>query len=66
MSDNTKSSLDTAFKYVQENKLKYLNSNSAILLNMVPMKDADILGRKFLLPVALTYELGYTFGGFAA
>ena len=62
MSDNTKASLDTAFKYVQENKLKYLNSNSAILLNMVPMKDADILGRKFLLPVALTYELGYTFG----
>lgn len=62
MSDNTKSSLDTAFKYVQENKLKYLNSNSAILLNMVKMKDADILGRKFLLPVALTYELGYTFG----
>jgi len=62
MNDNTKSSLDTAFKYVQENKLKYLNSNAAILLNMVKMKDTDILGRKFLLPVALTNELGYTFG----
>lgn len=62
MSDNTKSSLDTAFKYVQENKLKYLTSNHAILLNMVPMKDNDILGRKFLLPVALTFELGITYG----
>ena len=60
--DNTKAGLDTAFKYVQENKLRYLNSNSAILLNMVKMGDNDILGRKFLLPVSLTHELGVTWG----
>ena len=60
--DNTKSSLDTAFKYIQENKLKYLNSNSAIVQKLAPMKDADIVGRKFLLPVALTFELGITYG----
>jgi hypothetical protein len=29
---------------------------------MVPMKDQDIVGRKFLFPVALTNELGFTFG----
>ena len=62
MSDNTKASLDTAFRYVQEKKLKYLNSNSAVLLNMVKMGKNDILGRKFLMPVALTFELGVTYG----
>jgi hypothetical protein len=62
MSDNTKASLDTAFLYVQEKKLKYLNSNSAIIQNMVKMGENDILGRKFLMPVALSYELGVTFG----
>ena len=60
--DNTKTSLDTAFSYVQEKKLKYLNSNSAIVQRLAPMKDADIVGRKFLLPVALTFELGVTYG----
>lgn len=60
---NTKASLETAFKYVQEKKLKDLKPNSAIVQEMAgPIKDADKLGRKFLAPVCLSYELGFTFG----
>jgi hypothetical protein len=60
---NTKSSLETAFKYVQKNTLNDLKPNSAILQDLAgPLKGADQLGRKFLWPVCLSYELGITFG----
>jgi len=60
---NTKSSLETAFKYVQKNTLNDLKPNSAILQDLAgPLKGADQLGRKFLWPVCLSYELGFTFG----
>ena len=62
MSDNTLSSLNEAFKYVQDSKLKNLTSNFAIIQDLVPMKENDKLGRKFLMPVALTFELGFTVG----
>jgi len=60
--DNTKASLEEAFRYVQENKLLYLNAGPSILQKLVPMKDRDILGRDFKLPVALSFELGITYG----
>lgn len=60
---NTKASLETAFKYVQKNQLNDLKPNSAILQDLAgPLKGADQLGRKFLWPVVLSYELGFTFG----
>lgn len=59
---NTLTSLNTAFKYVQENKLNDLKPNSSIVYNMAPMKDADTVGRKYLAPVVLSFELGFTFG----
>lgn len=59
---NTKSSLETAFKYVQEKKLNDLKPNSSIVYDMAPMKEADKLGRKYLAPVVLSHELGFTFG----
>lgn len=60
---NTKTSLETAFKYVQKNQLNDLKPNSAILQDIAgPLKGADQLGRKFLWPVVLSYELGFTFG----
>jgi hypothetical protein len=59
---NTKSSLETAFRYVQEKKLNDLKPNSSIVYDMAPMKEADKLGRKYLAPVVLSYELGFTFG----
>lgn len=59
---NTLSSLQYALKYVQENKLNELKPNSSIVYNMAPMREQDSVGRKFLAPVVLSYELGFTFG----
>lgn len=60
---NTKSSLETAFRYVAEKSLNDLKPNSAILQDLAgPIKGADQLGRKFLWPVCLSFELGFTFG----
>lgn len=59
---NTLTSLDAAFKYVQETKLDDLKPNSSILYDMAPMKESDMLGRSYLAPVVLSYELGFTFG----
>ncbi len=59
---NTKTSLETAFKYVQEKKLNDLKPNSSIVYDLAPMKDSDSVGRKYLAPVVLSYELGFTFG----
>lgn len=59
---NTKASLETAFAYVQEKKLNDLKPNSSIVYDLAPMKEADTVGRKYLAPVVLSYELGFTFG----
>lgn len=56
---NTKSSIATITKYVVENKLKDFVPNSSIIYDKAPFKQ---LGRKYLHPVALTHELGFTFG----
>jgi hypothetical protein len=60
---NTKTSLETAFKYIQEKTLNDLKPNSAILQELAgSLKASDQLGRKYLWPVCLSYELGFTFG----
>ncbi|MFW7382373.1 MAG: hypothetical protein ACOH5I_26485 [Oligoflexus sp.] len=60
---NTKTTLQTTFKYVQENGLNDLKPNSAILQELAgSLKDSDKVGRKYLAAVALTQELGFTFG----
>lgn len=59
---NTKSSLETAMRYVQEKKLLDLKPNSSVVYDMAPMKDSDMVGRKYLAPVCLSHELGFTFG----
>lgn len=56
---NTKAVLETAMKYVVENDLKFLMPNTAKLQEKAPMKE---IGRDYLMPVALTFELGITFG----
>lgn len=58
---HTVSSLNSIFKYVQKD-LKDLTPNSAILFNSVPHREADSLGRKYLQPVVLSFELGFTWG----
>jgi len=64
--DNIKTNLDYAFKYVVDKKLNDLVPNSSIIQRLVPMKDSDLVGRKFLFPVALTHELGFTFSSGAS
>lgn len=59
---NTKSSLESAFAYVQEKNLLDLKPNSSIIYDMAPFKESGKIGRKYLAPVCLSYELGFTFG----
>ena len=59
---NTRTSLDAALKYVQEKNLLDIKPNSSIIYDMAPMKEGDSLGRKYLAPVTLSFELGFTFG----
>lgn len=59
---NTLTSIQTALMYVQENVLKDLKPKSSIIYDSAPMKPGDMLGRKHLSPVVLSYELGFTFG----
>ncbi len=59
---NTLTSLQYAFKYVQEKKLNDLKPNSSIVYDLAPMRESDMVGRKYLAPVVLSYELGFTFG----
>ncbi len=59
---NTLISLNTTFKYVQDKKLRDLKPNSSIIYNMAPFDEANAVGRQYLCPIVLSYELGFTFG----
>lgn len=60
---NTVTSLNETFKYVQETSLNDLKPNSAKLQELAgSLKTSDKIGRKYLWPVSLSYELGFTFG----
>lgn len=60
---NTKTTLDTMFKYKVANNVNNLMPQCGIMQNMIPkLSQAEKTGRKFLWPVALTYENGVTYG----
>lgn len=60
---NTLTTMASAFKYVHDNKLNDLKPNCAIVQEMAgTLKESDALGRKYLYPVVLGYELGITYG----
>ncbi len=62
-STNTKTSLDAMFKYKVAADVNKLIPTCAIIQNLVPkLSAAEKTGRKFLWPVALTYENGVTYG----
>jgi len=62
-STNTKTSLDTMFKYKVAKEVNKLVPSSAIIQKIVPaLSEAEKTGRKFLWPVALTLENGVTYG----
>lgn len=59
---NTLTSLNTMFKYVQDNSQSLLPEN-AVLMKLVPKVTSNTEeGRRYLLPVQLTHENGITFG----
>lgn len=63
MSDNTKSSLDSLFKYKVAKEVNELVPSFAIIQEMMgDLSPATKAGRKFLWPVALTLENGVTYG----
>lgn len=60
---NTKTSLDTMFKYKVAKQVDNLVPSHAIVQKLIPaLSDAERTGRKFLCPVALTLENGVTYG----
>ena len=60
---NTTTVLDTVFKYKVADKINSLMPSCGIMQKMIPkISKAERLGRKFLWPVALTYENGVTYG----
>lgn len=62
-STNTKTSLDTMFKYKVASDVNQLVPSTAIVQKMIPnLSQATKTGRKFLWPVALTLENGVTYG----
>lgn len=62
-STNTKASLDTMFQYKVAKSVNSLMPTCAIVQKMIPkLSEATRTGRKFLWPVALTWENGVTYG----
>lgn len=62
-STNTKTSLDSLFKYKVAKEVNNLIPACAIVQKMIPkLSAAERTGRKFLWPVALTLENGVTYG----
>lgn len=62
-STNTKTSLDTMFKYKVADEVNQLVPTTVIVQRMIPkLSEATKTGRAFLWPVALTLENGVTYG----
>lgn len=60
---NTKTTLDTMFKYRVAKSVKNLVPTCGIMQKMIPkLSAAEKTGRKYLWPVALTHENGVTYG----
>jgi hypothetical protein len=60
---NTKTTLDTMFKYKVADSVNNLVPTCSIVQKMTPkLSAATKTGRKFLWPVALTLENGVTYG----
>lgn len=60
---NTKTSLDTMFKYKVAKQVENLVPSCGIMQKKIPkLASAERTGRKFLWPVALTHENGVTYG----
>jgi len=60
--ENTLTSLNTQFKYIQD-KAQTLLPENAVLMKLIPeITEATKEGRKYLVPVQLSHENGITYG----
>jgi hypothetical protein len=60
--ENTLTSLNTQFKYIQD-KAQTLMPENSVLMKMIPeITEATKEGRKYLVPVQLSHENGVTYG----
>jgi len=60
--ENTLTSLNTQFKYIQD-KAQSLLPENAVLMKLIPeITEATKEGRKYLVPVQLSHENGVTYG----
>lgn len=62
MSDNTKTTLDTAFKYKVAPKISQLVPRAAILQSLSQLSNVELEGRKMLWPIQTSDEHGVTYG----
>jgi hypothetical protein len=61
--ENTKTTLDTMFKYAVADQVNNLVPSNVVLLKMLPtIQEAEKIGRNYLEPVALSFENGVTYG----
>ena len=60
--ENTLTSLNTQFKYIQDKAQSLLPENSVMMKLIPEITEATKEGRKYLVPVQLSHENGITFG----
>lgn len=60
--ENTLTTLNTQFKYIQD-KAQTLMPENSVLMKLIPeITEATKEGRKYLVPVQLSHENGITYG----
>jgi len=60
--ENTLTSLNTQFKYIQDKAQTLLPQNSVLMTLIPEITEATKEGRKYLVPVQLSHENGITYG----
>lgn len=60
--ENTLTSLNTQFKYIQDKSQTLLPENSCLMKLIPEITEATKEGRKYLVPVQLSHENGVTYG----
>ena len=60
--ENTLTSLNTQFKYIQDKAQSLLPQNSVLMTLIPEITEATKEGRKYLVPVQLSHENGITYG----
>jgi hypothetical protein len=63
MADNTSSTLGALWKEIYSDDINNVIPESAILGKMIPFRESEKVGDKFVMPVQLSHEQGFTYLG---